>query len=120
MPKVTLIPYATFSLFHFITYLRANILQAFSPAPAHSSSGSSSGTQTRANSASKFIQIWVHKNYEPAMNMVSFVEVVVITLFLLFNIVTYVLFNFTFVKDFVIELSQRFNTHSFHSLNYVY
>ncbi|CAB4376092.1 unnamed protein product [Rhizophagus irregularis] len=85
---VTLIPYATFSLFHFITYLRANILQAFSPAPAHSSSGSSSGTQTRANSASKFIQIWVHKNYEPAMNMVSFVEVVVITLFLLFNIVT--------------------------------
>lgn len=85
---VTLIPYATFSLFHFITYLRANILQAFSPAPAQSSSSSSSGTQTRANNASKYIQIWVHKNYEPAMNMVSFVEVVVITLFLLFNIVT--------------------------------
>ncbi|CAB4423774.1 unnamed protein product [Rhizophagus irregularis] len=76
---VTLIPYATFSLFHFITYLRANILQAFSPAPAHSSSGSSSGTQTRANSASKFIQIWVHKNYEPAMNMI-FLQLRFITL----------------------------------------
>ncbi|RIA83205.1 hypothetical protein C1645_834154 [Glomus cerebriforme] len=83
---VTLIPYATFSLFHFITYLRANVLQAVSPAPPPSSS--SSGTQIRTNSASKYIQIWVHKNYEPAMKMVSFVEVVVITLFLLFNIVT--------------------------------
>uniref|UniRef100_A0A1D1XK92 Tetra-spanning protein 1 n=1 Tax=Anthurium amnicola TaxID=1678845 RepID=A0A1D1XK92_9ARAE len=77
---VTLIPYATFSLFHFITYLRVYILQAFSPA--------SPGTQTRDNSASRHIQIWVHKNYEPAMKMVSFVEVVVITLFLLFNILT--------------------------------
>jgi len=79
---VTLIPYATFSLFHFITYFRANILQAFSPSPQHSSSSSSSGTQIRTNSASKYIQVWVHKNYEPAMRMVSFVEVVIITLFL--------------------------------------
>jgi hypothetical protein len=112
---VTLIPYATFSLFHFITYFRANILQAFSPSPQHSPSSSSSGTQIRANNygASKYIQIWVHKNYEPAMNMVSFVEVVVITLFLLFNIVTLqIRFFILFAYCFFLRLRYHMNNYT--------
>lgn len=107
---VTLIPYATFSLFHFITYFRANILQAFSPVPQQSSSSSSSSS---SNSTSKFLQLWVHKNYEPAMKMVSFVEVVVVTLFLLLNIVTLQLRFFTlFVYCYFLRMRYHMNPYT--------
>ncbi|CAI2187709.1 15699_t:CDS:2, partial [Funneliformis geosporum] len=84
---VTLIPYATFSLFHFITYFRTNILQTFFP-PPHPS-GPPGAQNEWVNRTSKYIQAWVHNNYDQAMKIVSFVEVVVITSFLLFNILTY-------------------------------
>jgi len=84
---VTLVPYATFSLFHFITYFRTNILQTFFP-PPHPS-GPPGAQNEWVNKTSKYIQTWVHNNYDQAMKIVSFVEVVVITSFLLLNILTF-------------------------------
>ncbi|CAG8468295.1 15341_t:CDS:2 [Cetraspora pellucida] len=80
---VTLLPYATFSLFHLITYIRANILPTFFPSSVSGSSSSHSSSaspyEQYAANISRFIQSWVHKNYDKAMRTVSFVEVVVIT-----------------------------------------
>ncbi|CAJ0832085.1 7386_t:CDS:2 [Entrophospora sp. SA101] len=94
---VTLFPYATFSLFHFVTYLRLNILTTFFPPP--STPPQSSPSQPRALSItpahqwaidlSKWISLWVQNNHEPAMKYVSLVEVVVIPLTLLWNVITY-------------------------------
>jgi len=93
---VTLFPYATFSLFHFVTYLRLNILTTFFPPPP--TPPQSSPSQPRALSItpahqwaidlSKWISFWVQNNHEPAMKYVSFVEVVVIPLTLLWNVIT--------------------------------
>nr|CAG8485134.1 12989_t:CDS:2 [Entrophospora candida] len=95
---VTLFPYATFSLFHFVTYLRLNILTTFFPPP--STPPQSSPSQPRALSItpahqwaidlSKWISLWVQNNHDPAMKYVSLVEVVVIPLTLLWNVITYV------------------------------
>ncbi|CAH1755825.1 2793_t:CDS:2 [Entrophospora sp. SA101] len=94
---ITLFPYATFSLFHFVTYLRLNILTTFFPPP--STPPQSSPSQPRALSItpahqwaidlSKWISLWVQNNHEPAMKYVSLVEVVVIPLTLLWNVITY-------------------------------
>nr|CAG8482404.1 15508_t:CDS:2 [Entrophospora candida] len=93
---VTLFPYATFSLFHFVTYLRLNILTTFFPPP--STPPQSSPSQPRALSItpahqwaidlSKWISLWVQNNHDPAMKYVSLVEVVVIPLTLLWNVIT--------------------------------
>ncbi|CAG8617347.1 4668_t:CDS:2 [Ambispora gerdemannii] len=87
---VTPIPYATFSLFHLITYFRSFIIPAFVPAAASSAVNSNSPATGNAKTfinISKGIQNWVLKNYEVAMRTVSFAEVVVITTSLL----TYIL-----------------------------
>ncbi|CAG8607735.1 43460_t:CDS:2 [Gigaspora margarita] len=74
----TLLPYATFSLFHLITYIRQNIIPTCFPStvpgPSSSHSSSASSYENYAVNASKFIQSWVHKNYDKAMRTVSFVE----------------------------------------------
>ncbi|TKA53402.1 hypothetical protein B0A53_04388 [Rhodotorula sp. CCFEE 5036] len=85
---VTLIPFATFSLFHALTFVRTSVLPkppAGTGAKSTSGSGSGSGStqaQQQAMSAgaqaSKMIQTWVKANYEKAMQFVAFVEVVVV------------------------------------------
>ncbi|GAA5882371.1 hypothetical protein JCM3774_004322 [Rhodotorula dairenensis] len=82
---VTLIPFATFSLFHALTFIRTSVLPkppASKPATAGSASGSGTQAQQQAMSAgaqaSKVIQTWVKANYEKAMQFVAFVEVVVV------------------------------------------
>ncbi|CAG8600817.1 11952_t:CDS:10 [Diversispora eburnea] len=101
---VTILPYATFSLFHLITYFRTNILQTFFPQSrqSHSSRESHSSRAPKlsqyekwANSASKFISTWVHQNYDQAMRIVSFFEVVVITSMLIWNVLTFYMNKFT-------------------------
>ncbi|CAG8500716.1 6467_t:CDS:2 [Ambispora leptoticha] len=89
---VTPIPYATFSLFHLITYFRSNIIPTFVPAAAPSAINSDLPAPGNAKifiEISKGIQNLVLKNYEAAMRTVSFVEVVVITISLLTYFLTF-------------------------------
>ncbi|CAG8532869.1 334_t:CDS:2 [Paraglomus brasilianum] len=81
----TLIPNATFSLFHFLTYLRTNVIPTFAPQAA---SSPRAGTKPALSGLSKSIQTWVNTYYEGAMRIVSFTEVVVITASLIWNIIT--------------------------------
>ncbi|BGP22458.1 hypothetical protein Rt10032_c07g3080 [Rhodotorula toruloides] len=75
---VTLIPFATFSLFHTLTFLRTSVLPK--PPATATKSGSAPAAQpaTPGAKASKLIQTWVKANYEKAMLFVAFVEVVVV------------------------------------------
>ncbi|KAK4049780.1 Transmembrane nucleoporin [Microbotryomycetes sp. JL221] len=73
---VTLIPFATFSLFHTLTFFRTTVL----PKPPTAAAGSKTAPQPTTASAklSKQIQTWVKANYEKAMLFVSFIEVVLV------------------------------------------
>ncbi|CDS02767.1 hypothetical protein LRAMOSA00171 [Lichtheimia ramosa] len=78
---VTLVPYATFSLFHALGYVRSNIIPNVfpaAPAAAAAASSSSSGASTTTWQAKTQQQIkaWVDKNYETAMRFVAQIEVV--------------------------------------------
>ncbi|KAF0466648.1 endoplasmic reticulum protein [Gigaspora margarita] len=112
----TLLPYATFSLFHLITYIRQNIIPTCFPStvpgPSSSHSSSASSYENYAVNASKFIQSWVHKNYDKAMRTVSFVEVVVITNVLIWNVLTFHLRFFTLFVYFIF-LRMRYHMNSY-------
>ncbi|KAK4052198.1 Transmembrane nucleoporin [Microbotryomycetes sp. JL201] len=73
---VTLIPFATFSLFHTLTFFRTTLL----PKPPAAPAGSKTAAPPATGGAklSKQIQSWVKANYEKAMLFVSFVEVVLV------------------------------------------
>ncbi|GAA5913380.1 uncharacterized protein JCM6883_003058 [Sporobolomyces salmoneus] len=82
---VTLLPFATFSLFHTLTFLRTSVLPKVPTAPSKSSSSSSSSSSSAAAAQqqptsagarlSKGIQTWVKANYETAMLFVAYIEV---------------------------------------------
>ncbi|TNY18379.1 hypothetical protein DMC30DRAFT_418872 [Rhodotorula diobovata] len=76
---VTLIPFATFSLFHALTFLRTSVLPKPPAAPAKGAAAAAAAQpQSAGMKASKTIQTWVKANYEKAMLFVAFVEVVVV------------------------------------------
>ncbi|GAA5885966.1 hypothetical protein JCM16303_003045 [Sporobolomyces ruberrimus] len=78
---LTLLPFATFSLFHTLTFLRTSVLPKVPAAPSSSSKNSSSSSAaaqapTSAGARlSKTIQTWVKANYETAMLFVAYIEV---------------------------------------------
>ncbi|GAA97703.1 uncharacterized protein L969DRAFT_68040 [Mixia osmundae IAM 14324] len=69
--QASLIPFATFSLFHTLTFARTILLPK---PPAASSSKKDASPASAGANLSKSIQTWVKKNYEHAMLFVSFVE----------------------------------------------
>lgn len=71
---VTLIPYATFSTFHALGYIRTNVIPTVFPAPSASSSSSQQGSWPAK--AQQQIKAWTDKNYNAAMRFVAQVEVV--------------------------------------------
>ncbi|GAA5916246.1 hypothetical protein JCM5296_001176 [Sporobolomyces johnsonii] len=84
---VTLVPFATFSLFHTLTFLRTSVLPKVPSSPPSKSSSSSASSSASSSSQSpasagarlsKLIQTWVKAHYEQAMLFVAFVEVVVV------------------------------------------
>ncbi|GAA6003395.1 hypothetical protein JCM10207_000313 [Rhodosporidiobolus poonsookiae] len=78
---VTLIPFATFSLFHTLTFLRTSVLPKVPSAPAGSSSAAKAAAaqpQTPGAKLSKAIQVFVKSRYEQAMLFVAFAEVIVV------------------------------------------
>ncbi|CAG8518353.1 218_t:CDS:2 [Scutellospora calospora] len=91
----------------------ANILPTFFPStvfgPSSSHSSSASPYEQYAANTSRFIQSWVHKNYDKAMRTVSFVEVVVITNVLIWNVLTF----FTlFVYFIFLRMRYHMNTYT--------
>jgi hypothetical protein len=89
---LTLVPFATFSLFHTLTFIRSMLPKPASAAKKTDSTASKNGAgadsaRTSSPSAatggpaaqfSKTLQVWIKKNYETAMLFVSYYEVIVI------------------------------------------
>ncbi|GAA5917806.1 hypothetical protein JCM8208_002406 [Rhodotorula glutinis] len=76
---ITLVPFATFSLFHCLTFLRTSVLPKPPASPAKGAAAAAAQQpQTAGMKASKTIQSWVKANYEKAMLFVAFVEVVIV------------------------------------------
>jgi len=91
---VTLIPFATFSTFHTLGYLRTNIIPTFSPInsgpPAANAASSATPAPTGFSAQiSHFIKQWTDQNYGQAMQFVSYVEVVGVMGRLLLGAITF-------------------------------
>jgi len=83
---LTLLPFATFSAFHTLGYLRTNIIPTFFPNPAPNSTGPAPGLAT---SLSNMIKTWTDTNYGPAMQSVSYIEVIGIMSWLILGVLTF-------------------------------
>ncbi|RUS34618.1 hypothetical protein BC938DRAFT_479467 [Jimgerdemannia flammicorona] len=98
---VTLIPFATFSAFHTLGYLRTNIIPTFFPTNATSQATNSAASSSAPTSSAGFptqislaIKKWTDQNYGPAMQFVSYIEVVGVMGRLLLGAITYVTVGF--------------------------
>jgi len=70
--SLALLPYATFSLFHALTFTRTNIIpKIFPPTPAPGQS-----ERAAQHPFAKSIHGWVKTNYDPAMRFVAWIELV--------------------------------------------
>ncbi|BEI84912.1 hypothetical protein CcaverHIS002_0503130 [Cutaneotrichosporon cavernicola] len=72
---ITILPFATFSLFHCATFFRTNILPKFSPKAV---AGQQSPPPNWADNLGKQLQDWVKQNYDKAMNFVAYAELVIL------------------------------------------
>lgn len=93
---MALFPYAIFSIFHMLSYLRSTIFPAIFPTPAtkDSSVGKAPATITRM---SKWIGTWNRQNFEPAMQLVAQIEVYAIGGLLFLGMITFKYRIFTFM-----------------------
>lgn len=69
----TLLPYMTFSLFHVLTFIRTGLMTQFLPPGPPATPG---GPPTPHPIAKK-LQVWTKANFEPAMRVVAYIELVV-------------------------------------------
>jgi hypothetical protein len=91
---LTLLPFATFSAFHTLGYLRTNIIPTFFPNPTPNATGPAPGFPT---TLSAMIKSWTDANYGPAMQFVSYVEVVGIMSWLILGALTFQTSPFAFL-----------------------
>ena len=73
---MTLVPFATFSLFHVLTFVRTTFLPKM-PSSRDAAAGVPPPIGPGANVA-RTIQTWVKRHYEDAMAFVSYVEVLLV------------------------------------------
>ncbi|KAG8851312.1 hypothetical protein FRB96_009377 [Tulasnella sp. 330] len=71
---LALVPYATFSLFHVLTFTRTNLIPRVLPAtPAAGQSD-----RTAQHPIAKTLHAWVKANYDPAMRSVAWAELLIL------------------------------------------
>lgn len=70
---IALLPYAIFSLFHALTFARTTLMPQFLPPGPPATAG---GPPTPPPLAKK-LQVWVKANYDRAMSVVAFTEVLI-------------------------------------------
>ncbi|KAL7008668.1 Transmembrane nucleoporin [Cystobasidiomycetes sp. EMM_F5] len=78
---LALVPFATFSLFHTLTFVRTLLPKPSAPAKKTDKPSSTPAPPPASGPAvelNKRLQVWIKKNYEGAMIFVSYFEVVVI------------------------------------------
>ncbi|KAG8969875.1 hypothetical protein FRC03_000121 [Tulasnella sp. 419] len=75
---LALIPYATFSLFHALTFTRTNILPRIFP-PAPPAPGQERSSSASQHPLAKTIHGWVKANYDPAMEFVAWAEIAILS-----------------------------------------
>ncbi|AAW42302.2 hypothetical protein CNBC3460 [Cryptococcus deneoformans B-3501A] len=99
--NLTVLPFATFSLFHCLTFLRTNVIPKLVPPPPKPAAGAAPGATASGASApqparppalldnvSRRIQVWVKTNYDTAMRFVAYAEIF-ITLRLFAGVLTF-------------------------------
>ncbi|KAH7911235.1 hypothetical protein BJ138DRAFT_1007018, partial [Hygrophoropsis aurantiaca] len=75
---IALIPYTIFSLFHALTFTRTTLMPQFLPPQP-----SANGAAPQPHPLSKRLQSWVKANYDPAMRLVAFTELLILVRVLL-------------------------------------
>ncbi|KZT52972.1 hypothetical protein CALCODRAFT_501645 [Calocera cornea HHB12733] len=74
----SLIPFATFSAFHTLTFVRTNIIPKILPSrPAPAAQPGQPTSRPEQHPYAKAIGTWVRNNYESAMQIVAFAELVI-------------------------------------------
>jgi hypothetical protein len=75
---VAILPFATFSLFHCLTFLRTNIIPKFVPPQPPTQPGQPRPAPQGLEAYSRFVQVWVKNNYDTAMKFVAYAEVLIL------------------------------------------
>lgn len=86
---LSMIPYAVFSFFHAITYLRQSVIPTFVPSVVPPPGSNIEPPPGIFLGISRGISRWVKANYDWAMGFVSTVEVVGIMGWLIVNAITF-------------------------------
>jgi hypothetical protein len=71
---IALVPYAIFSLFHTLTFLRTTVI----PKALGSGGAPATGSGTPTHPLSKKLQSWIKANYDYAMQAVAYTEVAIL------------------------------------------
>jgi len=71
---LAMVPYTIFSLFHALTFARTTLLPQILP-PGPSTTG---GASPQPHPLAKKLQVWVKNNYDGAMRIVAYTEVVIL------------------------------------------
>ncbi|KAI9473595.1 MAG: hypothetical protein EXX96DRAFT_487981 [Benjaminiella poitrasii] len=106
---VTLIPFATFSAFHALGYVRTNIIPTVFPRPATAAANSTNGNAPAIAwqvKTQQRIKAWTDKYYGVAMRFVAQSEVTVVAVRLIFG-----LFRFNFLPFILYAQFLRFRYH---------
>jgi len=71
--KVALVPFAIFSLFHTLTFVRTTLLPHFLP----NGPPTTAGGAPQPHPLAKRLQVWVKSNYDKAMKVVAYAELLI-------------------------------------------
>ncbi|KAI9635146.1 putative endoplasmic reticulum protein [Dioszegia hungarica] len=76
--NLSILPFATFSLFHCLTFLRTNVIPKFVPPSQAPQAGQQRPAPQGLEAVSRRIQVWVKNNYDGAMRFVAYTELAIL------------------------------------------
>lgn len=80
---ITLLPFVVFSLFHVLTFIRTTLIPLLFPPPTSPAPTAGTSAPTFTKKVQSGIQTWVKANYDLAMRVVAYAEVVILLRLLL-------------------------------------